>query len=436
MPSFDARRADTGRVRTIVVVVVVTVAVGLVAGIGGVAVSLLLHAIQHVAYAYPTHAARFVEAAIATDPVRRFAALSAAGVVAGIGWWVLDRYGRKRVTIERAVAVDGPPMPVGTTIVHALLQIVTVALGSPLGREVAPREIGAATAGWLVQTARLPGSTARVLIACGAGAGLAAVYNVPWAGALFTMEVLLASFGWRAMVPALVTSLVATAVSRAVLGDVSQYTVPAFAVDASLVAWAAVCGPLFGLAGAAFRKAGAWARPTQPKHDVRTFGWSLAVFATIGALAWPFPELLGNGKGPAQFAFDGFVSVDRATALLVLKVFVVLAAIRAGAYGGLLTPAVACGALLAIVVGDGWSLWWPIVGIGACALVGATAFLAASMAMPLTATVLLFELTRMPLAFIVPVVVAVGGAVATSRAMSTFAARRRGRAQTIGDAAR
>ncbi len=93
-------------------------------------------------------------------------------------------------------------MPILTTAVHAVLQILTVALGSPLGREVAPREIGAIFAGWLAHRAGLSVREQQVMVACGAGAGLAAVYNVPLGGALFVLEVLLGTFSLDVVIPA------------------------------------------------------------------------------------------------------------------------------------------------------------------------------------------------------------------------------------------
>ena len=118
--------------------------------------------------------------------------------MAGLGWWALYRFGRPLVSIRQAVKSDDPRMPLVSTTVHALLQIVTVALGSPLGREVAPREIGSALAGWLSRRAGLSVAQSRIMVACGAGAGLAAVYNVPLGGAVFVLEVLLGTFGWPA----------------------------------------------------------------------------------------------------------------------------------------------------------------------------------------------------------------------------------------------
>ncbi len=119
---------------------------GILAGLSGMALALILHAIQHRFWlqssAYRWFGFIFT-GRHGVAPPRRIAAIVAGGIVAGFGWWLLGRYGQKRVSIAAAVANPSVPMPAGTTTIHALLQIVTVALGSPLGREVAPREMGA-----------------------------------------------------------------------------------------------------------------------------------------------------------------------------------------------------------------------------------------------------------------------------------------------------
>ena len=199
--------------------------------------------------------------------------------------------------------------------------------------------MAAALAGWLTARAGLAGADARMLVACAAGAGLAAVYNVPLAGVLFTLEALLRSVSGRSVAAAIATTAVATGVSRLCLGDVMQYDVPRFDVDESLVAWSLVAGPVIGLAAFVFRRAGEAAGARLARHDGSTIVLSLAVFAALGLLAGPFPELLGNGKGPALLGFDGGVTPKAAMVLFGLKAIVVFATIRAGAYGGLLTPA-------------------------------------------------------------------------------------------------
>ncbi len=406
---------------------VVTVLTGIGAGLGGMLLALLLHAIQHLAYGYGiAHvigSESFLSGVTGAEPLRRLAVLTVCGIVAGGGWWALYRYGRPLVSIRRAVRAADPRMPFVSTTVHALLQIVTVALGSPLGREVAPREIGSLLAGRFAHAARLTPDDCRLMVACGAGAGLAAVYNVPLGGAIFVLEVLLGTFEMRALILAVVTSAIAAIVAWLGLGNEHQYTVPAFVLSTPLVAWSIVCGPLFGFAAYGFVRLTTRARANAPK-DWRLPVFALLNFAVIGVLSMGFPQLLGNGKGPASLGFDGTLTIGLAAVLLVLKVLIEVGSLRAGAEGGLLTPGLANGALLGVVLGGLWSIVWPGASLGGCALIGATAFLAASMQMPITAVVLLLEFTRANHDCLVPMLLAVAGSLVAYRLAQKLVERR------------
>lgn len=404
------------------VLVGVTVLTGLGAGLGGMLLALLLHWIQHVAFGYSlAHVVSdesFLSGVTAAAPERRVFVLIVCGLVAGIGWWALYRWGKPLVSIKKAVKADDPRMPVVSTVVHALLQIVTVALGSPLGREVAPREIGSVWAGWLSHRAGLSVAESRIMVACGAGAGLAAVYNVPLGGAVFVLEVLLGTFGWSALVPAVATSAIAAVVAWIGLGNEHQYQVQQLVLGTPLVVWSVLCGPIFGVAAWGFVKLTTRARADAPK-DWRLPVLALINFAIIGVLATYFPQLLGNGKGPASLSFNSELTIGLAALLLVLKVAITAGSLRAGAEGGLLTPGLANGALLAIVLGGVWNLIWPGTSTGAFAIVGAAAFLAASMQMPLTAVVLILEFTRVSHDFLIPVLLAVAGSVSTFKLLTS-----------------
>src|SRR5713101_872613 len=170
------------------ILVLVTFVTGVASGLGGMALALLLRLVQHVAYGHGLHTivgrVSFLQEVTAASDLQRFLALCSCGAVAGIGWWLLYRFGTPLVSIRQAVRKGGR-MPFGATLTHAILQIVTVGLGSPLGREVAPRELGAALATKLSARANLTPECTRIMIACGAGAGLAAVCNVPLGGNAF-----------------------------------------------------------------------------------------------------------------------------------------------------------------------------------------------------------------------------------------------------------
>lgn len=399
---------------------------GLFAGLGGMLLGMLLHAVQHLAYGYAegqvvSHET-FLEGVQAASSARRVMALVLCGMAAGGGWWLIHRYGRPLVSVKAAVSDATRGMPALTTMAHAILQIVTVGLGSPLGREVAPREVGALAGGRLAALLRLPPAQHSLVIACGAGAGLAAVYNVPLGATLFVLEVLVGSFAWPAVAAALAACCIGAVVAWAGLGNVIQYAVPPMQISFSLVVWAIVAGPVFG--GAAH----VWQRLTDAARRNAARGWRLPVaclinFTLLGLLAIYLPALLGNGKGPAQLSFDNDLTLALAATLAVMKVAVVVFTLRAGAAGGLLTPAVAVGASMAVVLGGLWSMAWPDSPPGAFAVVGAAAFLASSMRMPLTAVVLILEFTRVDQAFLVPVIVAVAGSVLANRYCDVRGAR-------------
>jgi len=405
-------------VRATLALPAVVLLTGIGAGLGGMLLALLLHGIQHLAYGYSQdhlvgHES-FLFGVTAAAPERRVCALILCGLVAGLGWWLLYRFAKPLVSVKKAVSDPDARMPALATLGHVLLQIITVALGSPLGREVAPRELGSLIADRLSRGAGLDADTRRLMIACGAGAGLAAVYNVPLGGAVFVLEVLLARFAWREAIMALATSAIGAAVAWTGLGAEAQYSVPAFVISPGLIAWAVLCGPLFGLAAHGFTRLTGAARARAAR------GWSLPVlalvnFTLIGCLAIYLPQVLGNGKGPAQLGFDDQLTIALAAVLLLAKLVVTSSSLRAGAEGGLLTPALACGALLAVMLGGGWNLLWPGVPLGAFAIVGAAAFLASSMSMPLTAIVLVVEFTRIDHDFLVPIILAVVGSVCASR---------------------
>lgn len=402
---------------------VVVVLTGIGAGLGGMLLALLLHAIQHLAYGYGQDALTLHESFLlgvsSASVQRRVMVMALCGVVAGLGWWAVYRWGRPLVSVKQAVAAKAPLMPVKTTLAHALLQIITVGLGSPLGREVAPREVGALVASTLSQWARLPNETHRLLVACGAGAGLAAVYNVPLGGAVFVLEVLVGSFSWPAALMALATSAIGASIAWIGLGAESQYVLPSLPLSNNLMVFALLAGPPFGVAAQGFVRLTGYAR----QHAAR--GWRLPVlallnFPLIGCVAIYLPQILGNGKGPAQLGFDSELGIGLAAILLGVKLLITSSTLRAGAEGGLLTPALAIGALLAILLGGLWSLAWPGIPLGAFAVIGAAAFLASSMSMPITAIVLVAEFTRIDHDFLVPIIFAVAGSVCASRLCEKF----------------
>ncbi|MFL0388252.1 chloride channel protein [Curtobacterium sp. 179-B 9B NHS] len=399
---------------------VITGLVGIAGGVAGISVWLALQAIQFVAFGYPFGGHR--EAADAPSGLNRFLALAAAGVLTGVAWWALRRWAKPVVSVTGAV--DGNRMPALATVANAAVQILAVGLGASIGKEVAPREIGA----WLSQlvTARagLTGRETRILVACGAAAGLAAVYDVPLGGALFAVEVLLGELTFATALPAFATSAIAAFTARLVIPDEVLYDVPAMHLSPSLLVWAVVVGPLLGFAGVGFVKLTNRLQGMAPK------GWHLlvvlpVVFAMVGLIAVPFPEILGNGRALGLVAmnatteaptFAGLSPIVFLLLLGIIRTITTSATIGAGAVGGTLTPSIAVGSAVGAALGGLWVLLWPADGssLAAFAFVGAAALLATTMRAPFTALVLVVEFTQEGTDILIPSLLAITGSVAVS----------------------
>ena len=390
-----------------------TLATGVIAGLVGLACIHLLHWIQ--ALAWDMHGGTLLEAASAVSPTRRVLVLTLGGVIGALSWFLLFR--RNKAITSVSAAVDGTPMPPLRATWHALTQVLVVGLGASVGREVAPREMAAAFSAAAADRLGLSAEDRRIIVACGAGAGLAAVYSIPLSGAVYTLEILLVSRSGRAVAPAFLTSGIAVLISTGFTRPAPFYTVPTLTPSLSLTVFGALVGPLLGAAGWAFKQAVARVGAARPR-DRRLLLTLPAAFLVVGLIASRLPSVLGNGQASAQTQFDAqwAAGAGLAFALLVLaaKTVTTFLTIRAGGWGGVLTPAVALGAGLGAVIGLPWASAWPGSEVAAFAFIGAAAFLGASMNAPFTGLILVIEFTAQGPTILVPAVLAVGGATAAT----------------------
>jgi CIC family chloride channel protein len=386
---------------------------GVGTGIGAVALTSLLDVVQH--QAWPGIGTSFTEAGVRAGPWRHVLVLLGAGVLTGAAQLLLRTPSSGNgIDTTAAIAFSAGRLPPLRTLATALLSVTVVGMGVSLGREAAPKQVGAVLANLLSDKGHLSDEQRRLLVACGAGAGMAAAYGVPLGGALFALEVMRGALALRMVLPALFTSLVATAVSWLVLPDAPTYPIPAYASSGSIIAWTLLAGPIAGLASVAYVRAIAWADRNKPR-GWRRFAAPVFTLSLLGVLSIWFPELLGNGKDIVELTFANRMAAPLVLALLVLKPAASVFCLRSGAPGGLFTPSLALGALLGAALGHGWSFAWPGVPPGLFAIIGGAAVVAATTQGPISAVVLMMELTGGDRSFIVPLVLAVATATLVSR---------------------
>jgi len=392
---------------------------GVATGLFGDLMMVILFWFQHTAFNY--HTGSFESAVENVSGLRRVVVLLIAGAVGGVAWYVLRRYTKGECSeVDEAVWNGSGKLSFRRSLGTSVISEVVIGMGASLGREAAPKLMGGASASVLAGWVGLSPAQRRLLVACGAGAGLGAVYNVPLGGALFTAEVLVGSIALPTILPALACSWIATATAWLYLPTSATYIdIPAFHSDTRLIVWALLLGPVVGVFAAGYIRLLGWVS----HHRVsgrKALAAPLVAFAVLGAVGLGYPQLFGNGKNMAHDVFLGGGGVGLLLALFILKPLVTALCLGSGASGGLFTPVMSTGAVLGGALGLLWSYAWPGSPVGAYAMIGAAAMIGASMQAPLAALALVLELTHSGFQLMVPMMVATVTATAIARYLDGY----------------
>ena len=386
---------------------------GIIAGLTGIVLIIFMHTIQHYAFGYSGEGEiSFREIVEYVSPWRRLFVLMICGTVVGLGWKAIHRYGQTIISVEMAVNKPNHSMPFITTICHSLLQILTIALGSPLGRETAPREISAAFAAKLIPLWHVDAHNGRLLLSCAAGAGLAAVYNIPVASVVFTLETLLRDWSFRSISAAMLACGTATYVVRLGIGDSLQYSLPQANFNETFIIWAAIVGPVIAISVILFEKSLKFF-PVVYQNSSKTVFIAILAFTAIGFMSMWYPEILGNGKAGNQLSFTYSIDWQYGIGLFGTKWLAVVLAILAGASGGRITPSMMLGGMLGLILAIVWNEFFPIIAPGMAAFVCAATYLGLAQKMPLTAAILLLEMSRFSPEYLFPICVCLATSLPT-----------------------
>jgi CIC family chloride channel protein len=387
---------------------------GVATGLFGDLLMLILSAAEHLAFGY--HSGSFEASVERASVLRRVGSLVIAGGFGGVAWYLLRRYTKGQKTEVDDVLWNGTgELSLRRSFGTSVISEVVIGMGASIGREAAPKLMGGVSGSLLARWTNLTPAQRHLLVACGAGAGLAAVYNVPLGGALFTAEVLYGSLNLPVMLPALACSWIATLTAWIYLPAHATYTgVPVYPFAASELVWAVLAGPVIGVVAVGFIRLIGWVSLHRPA------GWKailapLGAFTILGLIGLRYPQLFGNGLDMAQDVFLSGGGFALLFALLALKPLVTALCLGSGASGGLFTPTMSTGAVLGGFLGMAWSLLWPGTPVGAYAIIGAAAMIGAAMQAPLAALALVLELTHSGFQLMIPMMAATMIATATSR---------------------
>ena len=363
---------------------------GIVSGLSGIFLHYLLEMVEELAFGRSEHHSGFLTDGVSSSRIGL--SLIIVGLGSSLVWYFLQK-GSKIYSIKAQMKDETSRYKLHflRQLFHSIWQIIAVGGGAPIGKEAAPREIGTLFAGPIGKICFLSKKDQIFLLACGAGAGLAAVYQVPLTSVFFVFETLGIALSIKRFVLVGLTTYVSTYIAGLVISDQALYQIPAIAWSLKEM-WII---PLLLL----FLTPLAWLFGRLSKEvssnrikDKRVLLTLPTAFLFLAGLASYFPHLLGNGRMMAQEVLNG--SNGKTVFLLfILKALVVLITLWAGAYGGTLTPSFALGmagaALFGMILGGDSQ---PSI-----LLLGSVCFLSVTLRAPLSATGLVVGFTGLTL---------------------------------------
>ncbi|MCJ7750233.1 MAG: chloride channel protein, partial [Armatimonadetes bacterium] len=387
-----ARALRYWRSPTATPVIVLALTVGLAAGYGAVAFHWLLMTSQYVFIDLVGGAlGRLSPYAIALVP-------ALGGLLLGPLVYFLAREARGHGVPEimLAVAHQGGRIRARVALIKGVAAALSIGSGGSAGQHGPAVQIGAGLGSLLGQQLRLPRDRMRLLVACGAAGGIAATFNAPIGGVLFALEVILRNFSTRSFGYVVISSVSAVIISHMYFGDAPALEVPRYAL---VSVWEFPLYLALGVLAAGAARSFIWA--LYASSDLFD-AWRLPDYLkpaigglAVGVVGLGFPQVFGIGYDTAEKALWGWIGLGLMGALLLLKIVSTSLTLGSGGSGGVFAPSLFIGAMLGGIFGHFVHGVFPAATAspGAYALVGMGAVFAGVAHAPMTAIIILFEMT-------------------------------------------
>ncbi len=376
--------------------VLVSVVIGLLGGLCAVGFRLL---IQGVNFAFWRQGEYTLDYISSLPFWWKLAAPAVGGLIVGL---LVHRFAREArghgvPEVMEAVAIRGGRIRPRVVIAKMFASGISIGSGGSVGREGPIVQIGAALGSSIGQWLHLDQRRLRTLVGCGAAAGIAGTFNAPIAGALFAVEIILGDFGVAQFSPIVISSVAATVVSHHFLGDFPAFEVPLYTMvsPAELFAYAGL-GILAGLVAVGFIRTLYGAEDLFDRIRLHPGLKGMLGGVCIGLIGLFFPQIFGVGYEAINEALNGNMLWYFMLLLVAVKIIAVSLTIGSGGSGGVFAPSLFVGAMLGGAVGTVVHTLWPesTASSGAYALVGMGAVVAAGTHAPITAILIIFELTN------------------------------------------
>jgi len=299
--------------------------------------------------------------------------------------------------VMEAVALKDGRMRTRVVFAKAFASAICIGSGGSVGREGPIVQIGSAISSVIGRLFKVSGGRLRILVACGAAAGIAATFNAPMAGAIFSLEIILTELAALQFIPIVVSSVIATALSRHYLGNFPAFEIPPydFLHYSELFLYLAL-GVLAGVVAYIFIRLLYGMEDFFEKWKLPEFIKPAIGGSIIGCIGFFFPHIFGVGYESITQILHGEMVGVMLFGLLIAKILATSITIGSGSSGGIFAPSLFMGAALGGGFGQVVHTLFPHTTAlpGAYALVGMGAVFAGTGSAPLTSIVMLIEMTR------------------------------------------
>ena len=295
-----------------------------------------------------------------------------------------------------AAAMHGGKLELRDGLGKMLICSLSIGCGGSVGREGPVIHLGATLASWLGQRLDMPAIYLRTMLGCGAAAGIAAAFNAPIAGVIFSLEVILKDYALATFSPLVLSSVVSTVIARLYLGDFPAFIVPHYTLSSAWEFPAYIgLGLVCGITGILFMKILFKLEDWFARLPVPTYVRPVIGGAALGTIAIFYPQVMGVGYDTMNHALLEELSGLLMLSLVLVKIVATAITLSSGFSGGTFTPSLFLGAMVGGAFGDLAHQLFPSIssGPGAYALVGMGAMSASVLGAPMASILILFELT-------------------------------------------
>ena len=376
--------------------VIVAVLIGICGGFGAIFFRLAIRFFEFVFFGSWQYSLEYV---LQLPWYIKLLAPAIGGAIVGpiVFYFAKEAKGHGVPEVIEAIVLRGGAIRPRVMFAKVTASAVSIGSGGSVGREGPIVQIGSTIGSVIGQFLKVSGTKLRTFVACGTAAGIAATFNAPIAGALFAMEVILADFGISQFSPIVVSSVTATVISRYFIGDFSAFEIPQYKLVsvAEMIPYT-ILGILSALVALTFINVLYSTEDFFERIRIPSLLKPIIGGLIIGAIGIFFPHIFGVGYDTITMALNGQMVWYFLLFLVVLKIAATSITIASGGSGGVFAPSLFIGATLGGFLGTVVHTLFPAYTAtpGAYALVGMGAVASGAMHAPITAIIIIFELTN------------------------------------------